>query len=65
MYAIIRHTKGVVFMGFMTREQLAEHFGVHYNTVRNWIDRGAPCYKNGCFVRFKLDEIEKWLKKGD
>ena len=51
-------------MEYLTMHEIAERFGVHFQTVRNWTIKGAPWYKTGKTVRFKLDEIEEWLKKG-
>lgn len=56
--------KGVDCM-YSTVQEVADYFKVHTNTIRGWIKDGAPCYRNGKFIRIKLDEIENWLKENN
>jgi len=63
MYNCINR-KEILFMEYLTINEIAEKFGVHYQTVRNWVTQGMPCYKNKSFIKFKLSEVEEWLKKG-
>lgn len=50
---------------YSTVQEVADYFKVHTNTIRGWIKDGAPCYRNGKFIRIKLDEIENWLKENN
>ena len=48
----------------MTTEEVAKYFGKSPVWVRTAIsDLGIPCYKLGKQYRFKIHEIEEWLKK--
>jgi len=45
--------------------EVAEIFGVHWQTVRNWIREGRiKAVKIGKSVRISIEEIER-LKKGE
>jgi excisionase family DNA binding protein len=35
------------------------------NTIYNWVRQGMPHYKYRKTLRFKLEEVEEWLKEGD
>lgn len=43
-------------------KELAEYLEVHANTVYRMIKEGLPCYKLGKDFRFKVEEVEKWLR---
>lgn len=46
-------------------EEVAEHIGVNKDTVRNWIKKDAiPAHKIGKLWKFKLSEIDEWIKSG-
>ncbi len=46
-------------------EEVAEHIGVNKDTVRNWIKKDAiPAHKIGKLWKFKLSEIDEWVKSG-
>ena len=47
------------------KKQVAERFGISVSTVNNYMREGMPYYKIGAgkLVRFKLDEVEKWIKE--
>jgi excisionase family DNA binding protein len=45
-------------------EEVAELLGVRLSTIYQWTHLGfIPHAKLGRFVRFDIDEIEKWVKK--
>lgn len=49
-----------------TRE-IAEHLGVHINTVRAWVEgRGMPHSRpgSGRFMRFRKSEVDAWMEEG-
>lgn len=47
-------------------EQAATHLGVRPITVRDWIKKktGIPAHKIGKLWKFKLSELEEWVKSG-
>ena len=46
-------------------EEVAEHIGVNKDTIRNWIKKEAiPAHKIGKLWKFKLSEIDEWVKSG-
>ncbi|MDD3271858.1 MAG: helix-turn-helix domain-containing protein [Syntrophomonadaceae bacterium] len=46
-------------------EEVAEHIGVNKDTVRNWIKKDMiPAHRIGKLWKFKLSEIDEWIKSG-
>ena len=46
-------------------ESVAEHIGVNKDTIRNWIKKtNIPAHKVGRLWKFKLSEIDAWIKSG-
>jgi len=46
-------------------EEVAEHIGVNKDTIRNWIKKEAiPAHKIGKLWKFRLSEIDEWVKSG-
>lgn len=46
-------------------EDVASHLSVSKDTVRNWIKEGRlPAYKAGKMYKFKLSEVDQWLRDG-
>jgi excisionase family DNA binding protein len=44
---------------------VASHLGVAKDTVYRWIDRrGLPAHKVGRLWKFKLDEVDEWVRGG-
>lgn len=49
---------------YVTVEQVAEHLSVSRSTVYQWVNAGfVPHYKVRTVVRFKLSEVENWMKR--
>lgn len=46
---------------YVTREQLAEHFGITPAHVSNLLHRGLPSVKVGRCRRFQVSKVEAWL----
>lgn len=45
--------------------EAAAHLGVTKDTIRNWIKRtDIPAHKIGKLWKFKLSELDKWVKSG-
>lgn len=46
-------------------EQIAEHLGVKSFTIYKWLERkDMPAHKVGRLWRFKISEVDKWVKSG-
>ena len=48
-------------------EEAAEHLGIKPVTIRAWIrnDKGIPAHKIGRQWKFKVSELDQWVKSGD
>ncbi|MFR6537745.1 MAG: helix-turn-helix domain-containing protein [Lachnospiraceae bacterium] len=47
-------------------EEIAEYLGVTKDTIRNWIrKKSIPAHKVGRLWKFKLEEIDEWVKSGE
>lgn len=46
-------------------EDIAEYLGVNKDTIRNWIKKtDIPAHKIGRQWKFKLSEVDEWIKSG-
>jgi excisionase family DNA binding protein len=46
-------------------ENVATHLGVAKDSVYRWIEeRGLPAHRVGRLFRFKLSEIDEWVRSG-
>ena len=46
-------------------DEVADHLGVSKDTIRNWIKKGTiPAHKVGRLWKFKLSEVDEWVKSG-
>ena len=46
-------------------EEAAEYLGVTKDTIRNWIKKtDIPAHKIGRLWKFKLTEVDEWVKSG-
>ena len=47
-------------------DEVAKYIGVTKDTIRNWIDKKViPAYRVGKQWKFKLSEIDDWMKSGE
>lgn len=47
-------------------EQIAQHLNVKTFTIYKWLERKhMPAHKVGRLWRFKISEIDHWVRKGD
>lgn len=47
-------------------EEVANHTGLSKDTIRNYIKKNAiPYYRIGKQYKFKISEIDAWIKSGD
>ena len=50
---------------WVTLEGVAGHLVVSTDTVRRWIrERGMPAHKAGGIWRFKVSEVDGWVRAG-
>ncbi len=46
-------------------EDIANHLSVSKDTVRIWVKNGKlPFYKAGKMYKFKISEVDKWVREG-
>ena len=46
-------------------EDVANHLGVSKDTIYRWIEaKGLPAHRIGRLWKFKLDEIDEWVRTG-
>lgn len=46
--------------------EVATHLGVRCESVYRWIEaKGLPAHKVGRLFRFKLSEIDEWVRAGN
>lgn len=46
-------------------EDVAEHLNVAKDSIYRWIDKkGFPAHKVGRLFRFKLSEVDNWVRQG-
>lgn len=46
-------------------EDVAAHLNVTKDSIYRWIDRkGFPAHKVGRLFRFKLSEVDEWVRRG-
>jgi len=51
-------------MKLLNAQEIADHLGVQKSTVYQWTHQGyIPYVKIGKLVRFKTEDVEKWIKK--
>ena len=47
-------------------EDIAKHLSVSKDTIRIWIKSGKlPFYKAGKMYKFKISEIDEWVRNGN
>lgn len=48
-----------------TLKEVQEHLGVGRETILQWISkRNMPAYKVGRLWKFKISEIDEWIRSG-
>ena len=46
-------------------DEVASHLGVAKDSIYRWIDhRGLPAHKIGRLWKFKLTEVDEWVRAG-
>ena len=48
---------------WVAAEGVASHLGVNKDSVYRWVEnRGLPAHKVGRLLRFRLSEVDEWVK---
>ena len=57
-----RRGRGV---SWVTKRDVAAHFGVHVGTIDRWMKKGLPHHKRfeGGTVRFEIADCDAWFKR--
>lgn len=51
---------------WVSLEDVSEYLGVNKDTIRNWIKKtDIPAHKIGRQWKFKLSEVDEWVKSGN
>ena len=50
---------------WLSVDEIAEHLGVSKDTVYTWVnERGMPGHKVGRLWKFKVGEVDEWVRVG-
>ncbi len=50
---------------WLSVEEIAEHLGIKKDTVYKWLsEKNIPAHKVGRLWKFKISEIDEWVKTG-
>lgn len=50
---------------WVSAEEVAAHLGVTKDSVYRWVDsKGLPGHRVGRLLRFKLAEVDEWVRRG-
>ena len=60
-----RRTTAVTIEPWVTLQDVAKHLQVVEDTVHRWVaKKGLPAVRAGRVWRFKLSEVDEWLRNG-
>jgi excisionase family DNA binding protein len=49
---------------WLSLAEIATHLGVSKDSVYRWLDRNMPAHKVGRQWKFKVDEVDAWVRSG-
>ena len=50
---------------WLSVEEIAEHLGVSKDSIYAWINKKRmPAHRIGRFWKFKVDEVDEWVRSG-
>lgn len=50
---------------WVTIDEVASHLGVTKDSIYRWVEKkGFPAHRVGRLFRFKLSEVDDWVKSG-
>ena len=47
---------------YLTMNELIKHLKVTRTSINRWMNKGMPSVKLGTLRRFKVSEVENWLR---
>jgi excisionase family DNA binding protein len=47
---------------YLTMNELIKHLKVTRTSINRWMNKGMPSVKLGTLRRFKISEVENWLR---
>ena len=51
---------------WVSMDDIAQHLGVSQDTVHRWIrNRKMPAHQIGRLWKFKVSEVDAWVRQGD
>jgi excisionase family DNA binding protein len=51
---------------WVSLDDVAQHLGVSTDTIHRWLrTRGLPAHKAGRLWKFKLSEVDEWVRAGE
>ncbi len=51
--------------GWVGIEKVATHLGVARDSIYRWVEsKGFPAHRVGRLLRFKLSEVDEWVRAG-
>lgn len=57
--------KQIQYESWVSTKEIAEHLGVTVETIRKWIKlERIPCHRVGKLWKFKITEIDFWVRAG-
>ena len=60
------HMKSISEDRWLSIEEIAEYLGIKRDTIYKWIVRKSmPAHKVGSLWKFKREEIDDWVRKGN
>jgi hypothetical protein len=48
---------------FLSKQAIAQHYGVGLRTVKTWREKGCPALRVGRVLMFNVDEVNRWLER--
>lgn len=50
---------------WVSSKEIAKHLGINKDTLQRWIkNKTIPCHRVGRLWKFKVSEIDEWVKNG-
>lgn len=50
---------------YISSKEASEYLGINKDTLQRWItNKAIPCHRVGRLWKFKLSEIDVWVKNG-
>lgn len=51
---------------WISSKEISQYLGINKDTLQRWISkRLIPCHRIGRLWKFKISEVDEWIKKND